>query len=147
MQLTVHFALDEFVRSQTATRLGIDNTPSDEIVSHLQVVAEGLEKVRTILGVFNTPMYIDSGYRCPELNAAVHGARDSAHMAGYAADFICPSYGTPLDIVKTIAKSDLQFDQLIQEGTWVHISFDPRMRGQVLTAHFDGGSVHYTEGV
>lgn len=144
MMLSPHFSLDELTRSSTAVRLGIDNTPSDEIVSHLDALAAGLEEVRQLLGF---PMLIDSGYRCAALNAAVRGSAHSAHMYGYAADFTCPGFGTPLEIVRAIQASDIEFDQCIQEGTWVHISFDPRMRREVLTAHFEGGKVSYTEGV
>ena len=147
MKLTPHFSLEELTESSTAQRLGIVNSPSDEIVVNLQTLAEGLEKVRALLPIQNIPIHIDSGYRCPALNTAVRGAKDSAHMTGYAADFICRMAGTPLEIVQNIAASDLQFDQLIQEGTWVHISFDPRMRRQVLTAHFGAGGTTYTEGI
>ena len=147
MNLTIHFKLEEFTESSTAVRLGIDNDPSPEIIAHLQIVADGLERVRDILGVHDFPIMIDSGYRCPKLNAAIGGAANSAHMTGYAADFICPKWGEPLDIVKKIADSDLKFDQLIQEGKWVHISFDPQMRQQILTAHFIDGKAHYELGI
>ena len=146
-QLTTHFSLDELTRSDTAVRLGIDNTPSNDVLDNLKVLAQGLEKVRTLLNVYNRPVLISSGYRCSALNKALHGAENSAHMYGYAADFTCPDFGTPLDIVKKIAASDIKFDQIIQEGTWVHISFDPKMRRQVLTAHFNNGVASYTIGV
>jgi zinc D-Ala-D-Ala carboxypeptidase len=142
-RLTDHFSLPELTFSSTAVRLGIDNSPSDEIVAHLRVLARGLERVRALLG---HPMHIDSGYRCEALNAAVNGSKTSAHMQGYAADFICPAYGDPLRIVQAITRSSLAFDQCIQEGTWVHISFDPRMRKEVLTAHFGAGGTTYTAG-
>lgn len=144
MMLSAHFSLDELTRSSTAVRLGIDNTPQGDVMAHLKVLAAGLERVRDALG---NPMLIDSGYRCEALNAAVKGSTHSAHMQGYAADFTCPGFGTPLEIVRAIQASDIRFDQCIQEGTWVHISFDPRMRREVLTAHFEGGKVSYTEGV
>lgn len=144
MQLTDHFSLEELTFSSTAIRNNIDNTPSFEIVAHLTTLAIGLEQVRTLLG---SPMHIDSGYRCPALNAAVGGASKSAHMEGYAADFICPAFGTPLEIVKAIEASDIQFDKCIQEGRWVHISFNPKARRVLLTAHFDADGVVYTQGV
>lgn len=143
-RLSPHFTLEELTFSQTAQRKGIDNAPSIEIVAHLTTLAEGLEKVRSLLG---EPIHITSGYRCQLLNAAIGGARHSAHMAGYAADFVCPGFGSPLQIVKAIAQSDIAFDQCIQEGTWVHISFDPAMRREVLTANFHQGEAYYTEGV
>jgi hypothetical protein len=68
-------------------------------------------------------------------------------VAGYAADFISPTFGEPIKIVKALAATNVQFDQLIQEGTWVHVSFAPAMRRQVLTAHFVDGKVTYEEGI
>ena len=101
-QLTIHFSLEELTCSDTAVRLGIDNTPSDEVMANLNILAQGLEQVRTLLSLNNRPILISSGYRCSALNEALHGASNSAHMDGYAADFICPDFGTPLDIVKKI---------------------------------------------
>ena len=147
MHLTPHFTLEELTRSSTAERLQIDNTPPKELLPNLQTLAEGLEKVRVSLGIFNAPMYIDSGYRCPTLNKAVRGAVDSAHMTGFAADFISPLTGTPLEMIQTLAKGTLAFDELIQEGSWVHISFAPAMRRKVLTAHFGLQGTTYTIGV
>lgn len=144
MQLTPHFSLEELTASDTAERLAIDNTPSTEVQTHLQVLAQGLERVRALLG---GPLLISSGYRCPSLNKAIGGARDSAHLQGYAADFVCPTYGTPFKVARALAASSLPFDQVIAEGSWVHVSFDPRARRQVLTAHFGPGGATYTEGV
>jgi SH3-like domain-containing protein len=93
-------------------------------------------------------MTIDSGYRSPALNVIIGGVASSAHISGYAADFICPTYGTPLEIVKEIASWDgFDFDQIIQEGTWVHISVAPTMRRQVLTATFTDGVASYQKGI
>jgi len=142
--LTSHFTLEELTFSSTAQRLGIDNTPDRDVAAHLLMLAMGLEKVRALLGA---PMRIDSGYRCPALNKAVGGVANSAHLDGFAADFICPDYGTPLQIARAIAGSDIAFDQCIQEGTWVHISFDPRLRHQELTATFGPGGATYSQGV
>lgn len=143
-QLTEHFTLEELTFSSTAQRLGIDNTPSLETVSHLTTLAMGLEKIRTLLGY---PLHIDSGYRCEALNREVNGARNSAHLTGYAADFICQQFGTPQQIVRAINASGIVVDQMIEEGTWVHVSFDPQMRNQYLIAHFSPQGTTYTEGV
>jgi hypothetical protein len=146
MNLTEHFTLEELVFSYTAVRLNIYNTPSSKVVDHLGVLSRGLEEVRKIL---NAPMRIDSGYRSPKLNEVVGGVPNSAHISGYAADFICPQFGTPLEIVKrVVAESGFDFDQIIQEGTWVHLSFAPAMRRDILTAHFSGGKgATYSMGV
>lgn len=144
-QLTAHFSLKELTDSTKAVEQGIDNTPPDDIVAHLQVAAEGMEQVRALLGF---PIKVNSGYRCPELNKAVHGAVDSAHMNGYAVDFICPQYGDPTAIVRTIVASGVKYDKVIMEQSWVHISFDPKLRGVNLIAKFDAnGDATYTHGV
>ena len=143
MQLTEHFSLEELTFSSTAKRLQIDNSASGDIQANLLVTATGLEAVRNLLAA---PMHIDSGFRCPQLNLAVRGAQDSAHLTGFAADFTCTQVGTPLDIVRLIQQSHIDFDQLIQEGTWVHISFAPALRRQVLTAHFGPGGTTYSLG-
>jgi hypothetical protein len=143
--LTPHFTLEELTFSSTACRLQIPNDPPSVVIDHLKRVAEGLEQVRSLLG--DRPIHIDSGYRSPALNRAVCGAASSAHLEGYAADFVCGTFGGPIDIVRTIARSSVDFDQLIEEGTWVHISFEPRMRREVLTAHFGPNGTTYSAGV
>ena len=144
-KLSEHFTLEELTFSATAQRKQIDNKPPAEVLENMKRLAAGLEEVRAALG--NKPMRINSGYRSPKLNRAVGGARLSAHMAGYAADFVCPDFGSPLKIVKALAATGIQFDKLIQEGTWVHISFAPEARRQMLTAHFGPNGTSYTAGV
>jgi len=141
-KLSEHFTLEELTFSATAQRKQIDNKPPAEVLENMKRLAAGLEEVRAALG--NKPMRINSGYRSPKLNRAVGGARLSAHMAGYAADFVCPDFGSPLKIVKALAATGIQFDKLIQEGTWVHISFAPEARRQLLTAHFGPNGTSYT---
>jgi len=130
-QLTEHFSLSEFTRSDTAESLGIDNSPTPEHLAHLQSLAEALERVRALLG---HPLHITSGYRSPALNAAVGGVATSAHSMGMAADFVVSSMDTK-DAGQIIAASDIDFDQLIRESSRgiLHLSVDPRMRRQVLT--------------
>lgn len=146
LALSSHFTLEEALFSSTALRLGISNEPtSPEIIQNLRVAAAGMESVRAILG--SLPIHIDSWYRCGILNGMVNGSRTSAHMDGYAVDFTCSPY-SPLQIVQKIIASNILFDQCIQEGKWVHISFAPAMRRKVLTAHFDShGEATYTEGI
>src|SRR5262245_51571949 len=91
-QLTSHFTLEEYLHSDTAEAEGIDNTPDFEIVSRLTTLALVMEKVRALFG--GLPIYISSGYRCPELNEAVGGAAESAHKYGCANDFTIPDFGT-----------------------------------------------------
>jgi zinc D-Ala-D-Ala carboxypeptidase len=137
MQLTPHFSLAEL----TVTNTKIDNTPSKEVIEVLRTTAFYMEKVREILG--NVAITINSGYRSPDVNRQVGGTSNSSHTYGYAVDFT--AYGhTPLTISNILSKSNLKFDQLIYEKTWVHISFDPRMRGNILTLK---GKGKYVKGI
>ena len=120
MRLTRHFTLEELCASEFAARNGIDNTPPPAVVANLKRLAEMLEKVRELL---KKPIHISSGFRCPELNARIGGAKTSAHLEGRAADFICPEFGTPYVVAKKIAATRLAFDQMIHEyGRWVHLA-------------------------
>jgi hypothetical protein len=136
--LSNHFSLAEM--TVTAHR-SIDNDPPPEIVTVLRDTAERMEHVRDLLG---QPIHINSAYRSPALNAAVGGVSNSAHMTGHAADFICPGFGTPLEVCRELQASGIMFDQVIAEGTWVHLSCAPTMRRQVLTKSAGGG---YTVGL
>lgn len=133
-----HFSIEELTFSERARAQGIDNTPTPETLENLKVLMAGLEEARALLG---KPMLISSGYRCPELNKAIGGAKKSAHVDGFAADFTCPQFGAPHKVVKAIAASGIKFDQCIFEhmaNQWVHISFAPAMRQQVLTINKSG---------
>ena len=132
MQLSVHFNLDEATFSDTATRLGIPNLPSEVQLANMRHAAEGMEKVRDILG--GKAIHVNSWLRLPAVNVAVGGSSVSSHMDGFAIDFTCSSFGEPLAVCKAIEASGLKFDQMIHEfGKWTHISFAPEMRGQKLT--------------
>lgn len=135
MKLTPHFRLSEFTRSNTATNLGIDNTPSVEHLANLERLAKTLENVRTVLG--NNPVLISSGYRSPELNRAVGGSATSDHSNGLAVDFTCPGFGPVSEVCQAIVDSGIPFDQLIYEqgagSNWVHLGLGARMRQQVLS--------------
>lgn len=145
-QLSPNFSLAEFTRSDTATRLKLINDPLPEHLEHLKVIALLMEKVRALLG--NKAISVNSGYRSPSLNKAVGGVSNSDHALGYACDFVCPSFGTPLEIAKLLDAKLTGFDQLIHEKKpngewWVHLSANPRMRNQRLT--FNGAG--YSNGI
>lgn len=148
MRLSDHFTLEELTVSETATRNALDNTPPDYVQPALQRLANSLEQVRSLLG--NSPIIVMSGYRSPAVNARVGGAPHSWHMAGLAADFLCPGYGSPKDICKRLLAAGLPFDQLIYEGNWVHwaIPRDPVVPlKQVLTAKFYEFGPRYSRGI
>jgi zinc D-Ala-D-Ala carboxypeptidase len=133
MQISPNFTLERLTRSEIAQRSNIDNTPPEEIVENLRRLARGLEQVQALLG---RTIEISSAYRCPQLNAAVGGAPNSQHAQGLAADFVCPDFGTPLEIALAIGRSDIAYDQCILEyGDWIHISFSGAPRGRLLTIH------------
>lgn len=141
MNLSPHFTLAELTLSQTAARQGIDNTPPAEVVAALRETAAVLERVRRLLG--DRPIVVTSGFRCLALNRAIGSLDSSAHVLGRAADFTCPAFGPPLEVARTIAQSDIAFDQLIHEfGSWVHIAQTPGLpRRQLLT--IDGAGTRY----
>jgi hypothetical protein len=132
--LTAHFALEELCATQHRE---FDNTPPPEVVATLRNTAARMEEVRRLLG--QRVISISSGYRCRALNRAVSGASTSAHLTGHAVDFNCYGFGDPLAVCRMLAESDLLFDQMIEEGSWVHLSFDPRLRRQILTKRAGGG--------
>ena len=129
-----YFTLNELTASSTAKRKGIDNTPDATVKANLTaLVANILDPLREAYG---KPIVVSSGYRCPKLNRAVGGAAKSQHVTGQAADIHTLS-DTPADNKKLfdlILKLKLPFDQLINEYNfnWVHVSFSPRNRRQVL---------------
>lgn len=135
-QLSKYFTLEEVVASQTAARKGLDNTPPEDVLTNLALTCHAADAVREFLGA---PMSVSSGYRSPAVNAAVGGSQRSAHTKGYALDFIAPKFGTPEEIVRAIAGSKIDYDQIIHEGTWVHVSFAPAMRRDTLVALNGGG--------
>lgn len=136
--LTRHFTLAEATRSDTARRLGIPNTPSPEAFERIMNTAFQMERVRSVLK--DNPITITSWFRNPQVNSAVGGVAESAHLRGDAVDFVCPGYGSVTEVCRAIRDSDIEFDQLIWEhDRWVHLSFDPRMRRQVLRTRVGGG--------
>ncbi len=134
MKLSDHFTLAEMTVTQ---QRGLDNRPSRATIENLKATAELLEQVRALLGA--KPIVVTSGYRSPEVNRAVGGSTHSEHMTGSAADFICPGFGSPLEVCKAIAASGISFNQLIHEfGAWTHISRSDAPKRQILTIDGDG---------
>jgi len=121
MKLSEHFSLEEFTRSQTATRMCIENTPSDKLIENGVALCENvLEPLRLAIG---KPITITSGYRCRNLNRLIGGSATSSHMKFEAADIVV--YGLETGgIAAKINQLGLEYDQLINEfGSWVHVSY------------------------
>lgn len=134
-KLTPHFSIKELTASITAERLGIDNTPPDDVMENILLVAEKLEIIRSAIGF---PINIMSGYRSLGLNRAVGGSDNSVHMVGLAADIISFDLGSAGLLAAYILdlSEEIEFDQLILENnTWVHLGFcvGESPRGEALT--------------
>ena len=118
------FSIDEMVRSATAKKYGIDNTPSDSIKKNLTLFIEKvLDPIREDWG---SPIIISSGYRCPELNAKVGGAKTSGHLYGYCADLQVKGALRKFScfVKDWMMKHKMDFDELLYESsggvTWLH---------------------------
>ena len=127
MQISKHFNMQEVVKSQSAIRLGIDNSLPDELYEYVIDVAENiLEPVREF---FNAPVRVSSWYRSPALNKAIGGSKTSDHCFGCAVDFEVD--GISNKQVAIYIRDNLKFKQLILEfytsgkpnSGWVHCSY------------------------
>lgn len=125
-----YFTLRELSNSTTALRLGIDNSPSPEVMRHLTKLTDTiLDPAREL---WDKPLIVTSGYRCMKLNALVGGVSNSQHLTGCAADLITlgNNRGQNYQLYQLIKNSSLPYDQLIAERVryggcdWVHVSFD-----------------------
>jgi putative chitinase len=152
MQLSPHFKLNEFTKSETAIRKRIDNTPGPAHAKNLKLVCEKiLEPVRNHFG---KPVRINSGYRGPALNAAVGGSSKSQHCNGQAVDFEIDGLPNP-ELAKWVSEN-CEFDQIILEfydpkegpnSGWVHASYaEGANRKQKLTAVTEKGKTVYKPG-
>lgn len=122
--MSKNFSLAEMVASDTARRKGIDNTPSFEVVSHLEEFCDNL--LQPLRDAWGKPINVTSGYRCPELNKAVGGVKNSAHLVGYGADLVSENFSAFTKFVLDWIK-DKDFDQCLieQSGStrWLHIGY------------------------
>ena len=147
--ISKHISYKEGVYSITATRKGIDNTPGDDQLHFMEIIAEKVfEPLREWVG---GPIKINSFYRCPELNKAIGGSATSQHCKGQAID-IDDTLGraTNAEMFHWI-KENLDFDQMIWEfgdddnPAWVHISYvsENKNRNRCLRAHRNNGKTAY----
>ena len=147
--ISEHISYKEGVYSITATRLGIDNTPGDDQLHFMEIIAEKVfEPLREWVG---GPIKINSFYRCPELNKAIGGSTTSQHCKGQAMD-IDDTFGraTNAEMFNWI-KENLDFDQMIWEfgdddnPDWVHVSYvsADKNRNRCLRASRNNGKTTY----
>lgn len=127
-----YFTFDELSRSDTATRLNIDNTPSSAARSNLAALTDNI--LAPLREAWGKPITVNSGYRCPALNNAVGGSATSQHMSGQAADITTGNKVDNARLFQLVQDLGLPFDQLIDEQgfAWIHVSYSPRHRRQVL---------------
>ena len=128
-----YFSFQEFERSDTAYRHGIDNTLPDKLKGNVAVLVDKvLDPLREAWG---KPIAVTSGYRCAALNKAVGGSATSHHCKGMAADLTTGNRVENRKLFQLIMDLKLPFTQLIDEKNfqWVHVSLDPEdVKRQVL---------------
>jgi hypothetical protein len=125
--MTQSFSIKELTYSDTAIRLGIDNTPTDEILINLQNVVQFI--LEPVSNNFDSQIVITSGYRSPALCQAIGSSATSQHAFGMAVDF--EILGIPNKEVSDWIVNHLDFDQCILEfwkpeeanSGWVHCSY------------------------
>lgn len=120
-QITKNFNLQEFIQSDTADRLGIDNTPSEQAVKNITLLCTKL--LQPLRDLCAKPLYINSGYRCEELNKAVGGVESSQHRQGLAADVRCEGL-TPCELANRVIGSGLNYDQMGLYPSFIHLSYN-----------------------
>ena len=147
--ISKHVSYNEGIRSNTAVRRGIDNTPNDEQLDNMVKTAEEIfEPLRAYVG---GPIKVNSFFRCLELNTAIGGSKSSQHMKGQAMD-LDDTFGrcTNAEMYEFI-KEHLDFDQLIWEfgdddnPAWVHVSYvsPEKNRKRCLKAYKENGKTKY----
>jgi len=147
--ISEHISYKEGVYSTTATRRGIINIPDEEQLTNMELVAlKVFEPVRRFLG---RPIYINSFFRCPELNKAIGGSRSSQHCKGEAIDLDVTYGDNPNAKIFNYIKDNLDFDQLIWEfgddnnPNWVHVSYvsESENRNRCLKAYKNNKKTKY----
>ena len=146
MILSKNFTLQEFTKSVSAIRNGIDNSPNAEHIRNIQLLVKYvLQPLREGL---NKPIRITSGYRSEALNKAIKGSKKSQHCKGQAADLQFKVDGVMNNkmIWDKVIELGLPFDQMINEFnySWIHISYnEEHNRKAMLEAYKESGKTKY----
>lgn len=152
MNLTKNFTLEEMIKSETALRHGLDNTPGETEIENLKRLAEKV--LQPVREHYQKGVKVNSGYRAPEINAKVGGSKTSDHCKGQAADIEIPGVANA-ELAEWISEN-LEFTQVILEfytpgvpdSGWVHVSYVPgNLKKQVLTAVKQDGRTVYLNGL
>ena len=151
-QLSENFTLKELTKSDTATRLDLDNTPNEEQIESLRLLCENI--LQPVRDHFGKPVKISSGFRSPAVNQATGGSATSDHCKGQACDFEIEGLSNP--DVATWIMENLTYSQLILEfyvqgqpnSGWIHCSYNPeKLIKQELTAVKVAGKTQYLQGL
>lgn len=119
--MNLNFKISELIHSDLAIQNNINNMPDINALDNmLELIFHCLQPIRNLI---KKPIIITSGFRNQQINFLAGGALNSQHKEGRAADFIIKGM-TPKQIIEIIKNSDIEYDQLIDERTWVHISFN-----------------------
>jgi len=152
MNLSANFTYKELTRSDTATRLGIDNTPNAEALENLKLLCEKV--LQPIRAAYGKPVTVNSGFRSSATNVATGGSKTSDHVKGQAVDIEIE--GVPNAELAQWIMYNLDYTQLILEfyvqgdpsSGWVHVSYDPKnLKKEELTAVKVAGKTKYLEGL
>ena len=150
MKLSDNFSLNELIKSQTAERKGIDNTPSPTHQANLQSLCTHI--LQPVRDHFNRVVTVSSGYRSEALCVAIGSKITSQHAKGQSADF--EIFGVSNKELANYINENLDYDQLILEywkesdpnSGWVHCSFNLQgNRKQYLRAYKKNGMTHYEQ--
>lgn len=129
-----YFKLEEFIKSDSATRYKIDNTPSAQEKNNIIALVDNI--LDPLREAYKKPIIVTSGFRCKTLNDAIKGSKTSQHMKGQAADIrsVEDTIEENKKIFELIQKLNLPYDQLIDEYNynWIHVSYAPSNRKQIL---------------
>ncbi len=141
MKLTKNFTLEELTHSRTAMKKGIVNYPNESALSNLVNLAEKV--LQPLRDKLKKPITITSGFRDIILNKLIGGAYKSQHTLGEAADFYV--IGMNLKDVFKVIIDNFEFDQVIYEFGWIHISYrEDNNRKEILVAYKDNsGDIRY----
>jgi zinc D-Ala-D-Ala carboxypeptidase len=151
-QLSTNFSLHELTKSETALRMGFDNTPGQAETENLRLLCEKV--LQPVRDHFGKGVKVNSGFRSSATNQATGGSKSSDHVKGQAADIEIPGVAN-VDLAQWIM-DNLDYTQLILEfytpgipdSGWVHVSYDPNnLKKQELTATKVAGKTTYLNGL
>lgn len=136
----------ELAHSNTALRLGIDNTIPASLTDNAAKTLAMLDRIKQFLG---KPLVLNSGYRCLELNKVIGSKDTSDHVKALACDFVVPGVSTFTVAKKlALAMEELGIGQLIYEHTWIHVGIPTpsKIINRILTVQKWGYSAGITNG-